>query len=170
MIRANRDTGTTSSGGVSGSGGSSAVDKKSSTSSGNRAGIWKFFGNLFSATERIGDPLVPYVNMKYTGSKEVGPALSTMRARSSAERKNRNTDIFDGETMSTERTNQKRVNERKEQYKQVRAHVKKEDGRMQAYGWSLPAKVPQQGSNGLSGTSSPAPTSDDGSNKGGSTA
>ena len=62
------------------------------------------------------------------------------------------------------------MNERKEQYKQVRAHVKKEDGRMQAYGWSLPAKVPQQGSNGLSGTSSPAPTSDDGSNKGGSTA
>ena len=57
------------------------------------------FGNLFSATERIGDPLVPYVNMKYTGSEEVGPALSTMRARSSAERKNRTTDIFDGETM-----------------------------------------------------------------------
>lgn len=32
--------------------------------------------------------------------------------------------------------------ERKEQYKQVRAHVKKDDGRMQAYGWSLPARVP----------------------------
>ena len=61
------------------------------------------------------------------------------------------------------------MNERKEQYKQVRAHVKKEDGRMQAYGWSLPAKVPQPGSNNLSGTSSPAPTSDDGSPKGGST-
>ena len=72
-----------------------------------------------------------------------------------------------GEIRSTERTNQKRVNERKEQYKQVRAHVKKEDGRMQAYGWSLPAKVPQQGN--LSGTSSPAPASDDGSSKGGST-
>ena len=25
---------------------------------------------------------------------------------------------------------------------QVRAHVKKDDGRMQAYGWSLPAKQP----------------------------
>lgn len=33
-----------------------------------------------------------------------------------------------------------RERERKEQYKQVRAHVKKDDGRMQAYGWSLPAK------------------------------
>ena len=33
----------------------------------------------------------------------------------------------------------RRSNERKEQYKQVRAHVKKDDGRMQAYGWSVPA-------------------------------
>lgn len=33
------------------------------------------------------------------------------------------------------------MEERREQYKQVRAHVKKDDGRMQAYGWSLPAKV-----------------------------
>ena len=39
-------------------------------------------------------------------------------------------------------TTSKRPNERREQYKQVRAHVKKEDGRMQAYGWSLPAKQP----------------------------
>lgn len=31
--------------------------------------------------------------------------------------------------------------ERREQYRQVRAHVKKEDGRMQAYGWSLPGKI-----------------------------
>jgi len=29
----------------------------------------------------------------------------------------------------------------------VRAHVRKDDGRLQAYGWSLPAKVP--GSAGL---------------------
>lgn len=31
--------------------------------------------------------------------------------------------------------------ERREQYRQVRAHVKKEDGRLQAYGWSLPGKI-----------------------------
>lgn len=31
--------------------------------------------------------------------------------------------------------------ERREQYRQVRAHVRKEDGRLQAYGWSLPGKV-----------------------------
>ena len=59
------------------------------------------------------------------------------------------------------------MNERKEQYKQVRAHVKKEDGRMQAYGWSLPAKVPQKISNNQTETTSPAPVSEDGSSKSG---
>ena len=62
------------------------------------------------------------------------------------------------------------MNERKEQYKQGRAHVKKEDGRMQAYGWSLPAKVPQQGTNNSTGSSSPAPGSEEGSSKVGSSA
>ena len=39
-----------------------------------------------------------------------------------------------------EKCRREREQERREQYKQVRAHVKKDDGRMQAYGWSLPAK------------------------------
>lgn len=34
----------------------------------------------------------------------------------------------------------RRASERKEQFRQVRAHVSKEDGRLQVYGWSLPAK------------------------------
>ena len=45
----------------------------------------------------------------------------------------------------TEKARKERERERKEQYKQVRAHVKKDDGRMQAYGWSLPAKFPAPG-------------------------
>ena len=43
-------------------------------------------------------------------------------------------------TRLTEKARKDREKERREQYKQVRAHVKKDDGRMQAYGWSLPAK------------------------------
>lgn len=53
-------------------------------------------------------------------------------------------------TRASERLQQQRARERKEQYKQVRAHVKKEDGRMQAYGWSLPihqASDPKSGHN-----------------------
>lgn len=43
---------------------------------------------------------------------------------------------------STDKLNARKALERKEQYKQVRAHVKKDDGRLQAYGWSLPPKSP----------------------------
>lgn len=46
---------------------------------------------------------------------------------------------------STDKINARKALERKEQYKQVRAHVKKDDGRLQAYGWSLPPKSPQKG-------------------------
>lgn len=45
---------------------------------------------------------------------------------------------------TSEKAKKEREKERKEQYKQVRAHVKKDDGRMQAYGWSLPAKFQPQ--------------------------
>lgn len=41
----------------------------------------------------------------------------------------------------SEKLQQQRARERREQYKQVRAHVRKEDGRLQAYGWSLPSKA-----------------------------
>jgi len=63
------------------------------------------FGSLFSGAERMGDPMGPYVNLKYSGSspdaaESVTPALSTMRARSSAERKTRsNSDVFDGDNL-----------------------------------------------------------------------
>merc|ERR1711892_496913 len=120
------------------------IDKK------NKQGIWKFFSNLFSGTDRPSDPNHPYLNMKYSGSDEnVGPALSNMRNRSSAERKGRGADLFDGESISSDKLNARRAYERKEQYKQVRAHVKKDDGRLQAYGWSLPAKSPPGGANKL---------------------
>lgn len=47
-------------------------------------------------------------------------------------------------SSTSEKAKKEREKERKEQYKQVRAHVKKDDGRMQAYGWSLPAKFQPQ--------------------------
>merc|ERR1711892_299450 len=120
------------------------IDKK------NKQGIWKFFSNLFSGTDRPSDPNHPYLNMKYSGSDEnVGPALSNMRNRSGAERKGRGADLFDGESISSDKLNARRAYERKEQYKHVRAHVKKDDGRLQAYGWSLPAKSPPGGANKL---------------------
>ncbi len=108
MIRANK-TGTDASSGA-------GADKK-----GGQKGIWKFFGNLFSGPSTgtaapLSSPSAagPQVNMRFSsaattpsGEVEVGPAISAMRARSSAERRgggggggsNRNSDIFDGDTM-----------------------------------------------------------------------
>ena len=40
--------------------------------------------------------------------------------------------------LSDQRTNK----DKREQYKKVKAHVRQDDGRVQAYGWSLPAKLP----------------------------
>ncbi len=37
------------------------------------------------------------------------------------------------------------MKDKREQYKKVKAHVRKDDGRVQAYGWSLPAKQPSPG-------------------------
>lgn len=42
---------------------------------------------------------------------------------------------------SSEKVLQRRAVERKEQYRQVRAHVRKDGDRLQAYGWSLPGKI-----------------------------
>lgn len=36
-----------------------------------------------------------------------------------------------------------RREQKREQYRQVKAHVQKEDGRVQAFGWSLPQKYKQ---------------------------
>merc|ERR1719500_2559384 len=55
----------------------SLESKKSS--GGNNKGIWKFFGSLFSGGERLGDPMAPIVNLKYSGAEEVTPAIAKER-------------------------------------------------------------------------------------------
>ena len=63
----------------------------------NQKGIWKFFSNLFSGTERPGES--PYLNMTFPGEEEQVGALSGMRSRSNVERRGRGNDLFDGDTM-----------------------------------------------------------------------
>lgn len=108
----------------------------------NRSSVWKFFSSLFSATEKPQRKPLPYiVNVRYNApTHHVTPALDTMRRKNLSDRR-KGLDFLDSE-MSSEKLQAQRARERREQYKQVRAHVKKDDGRMQAYGWSLPAKVP----------------------------
>lgn len=49
--------------------------------------------------------------------------------------------------FNEEGSSERAIARRKEQYRQVRAHVQKEDGRLQAYGWSLPGAKNSIGQN-----------------------
>ncbi|XP_043511192.1 JNK-interacting protein 3 isoform X3 [Frieseomelitta varia] len=114
----------------------------SSISSG-KVSMWKLFSNLFTGPANRG-ALVrgPHTlpHMRYSApTNQVVPAppLDTMRRRTLKGRH----EFFDqGDTISSEKLVARRANERREQYRQVRAHVRKEDGRLHAYGWSLPGK------------------------------
>ncbi|KAL1455874.1 hypothetical protein WDU94_000642 [Cyamophila willieti] len=116
----------------------------------NRLSVWKFFGNLFSGGSdgrggssglTVGRKNLPYGDVRYNApSHHVSPALDTIRKRNFQERK-RGLDHIESGDLCSEKIATRRANERREQYRQVRAHVRKDDGRLQAYGWSLPAKL-----------------------------
>ncbi|XKL65617.1 hypothetical protein PGB90_009037 [Kerria lacca] len=109
--------------------------------------FWRFFGSLFSSSSdsRANAGNVPYQNkdlslgyVHYNApTHQISPALETMRKRHINDRR-RGFDYFDPNDMSTEKA--RRAIEKKEQFRQVRAHVSKDDGRLRAYGWSLPGK------------------------------
>lgn len=126
-----------------------ATDKK------NKQTIWKFFSNLFSTSEKPQRKPLPYGNVRYSApASQVTPALDTMRRKNLADHRRKGLEIFDA-GFSSEKLQQRRATERREQYRQVRAHVKKDDGRLQAYGWSLPAKTGQRA---IEGPPAPAPS------------
>ncbi|XP_070157086.1 C-Jun-amino-terminal kinase-interacting protein 4 isoform X5 [Polyergus mexicanus] len=115
----------------------------SSISGGKGGSVWKFFSNLFTGPADRGTLVrsahtLPHVRYSAPANQVVpAPPLDAMRRRTLKSRQ----DFLDqGDTISSEKLVARRANERREQYRQVRAHVKKEDGRLQAYGWSLPGK------------------------------
>ncbi|XP_012229290.2 JNK-interacting protein 3 isoform X1 [Linepithema humile] len=114
-----------------------------SSISGGKGSVWKFFSNLFTGPADRGTLVrsahtLPHVRYSAPSNQVVpAPPLDAMRRRTLKSRQ----DFLDqGDTISSEKLVARRASERREQYRQVRAHVKKEDGRLQAYGWSLPGK------------------------------
>ncbi|CAI4231242.1 unnamed protein product [Auanema sp. JU1783] len=80
------------------------------------AGIWDFFSNLFGET----------------APSPTNPRRAGLDGR---KQMTRSVEYIDPEMIS-----ERRQAERREQYKLVREHVKRDDsGRIEAYGWSLPA-------------------------------
>ncbi|XP_076468439.1 C-Jun-amino-terminal kinase-interacting protein 4-like isoform X5 [Babylonia areolata] len=110
------------------------------------------FNNLFSSSSNKPKRPMPVATVKYnapTVQAQSGAAAGTgdsskkgkekATPKESATQKTKAYDFLQDDVTS-EKVKKEREKERREQYKQVRAHVKKDDGRLQAYGWSLPAK------------------------------
>ncbi|XP_053564398.1 C-Jun-amino-terminal kinase-interacting protein 4 isoform X2 [Bombina bombina] len=109
-----------------------------------RSSIWQFFSRLFSSSNTASKkPELP-VNLKYNApTSHITP---TVKKRSSAlsklpSDKSKAFDFLsDDLSAGSEATLASRREQKREQYRQVKAHVQKEDGRVQAFGWSLPQK------------------------------
>ncbi|XP_043944892.1 C-Jun-amino-terminal kinase-interacting protein 3 [Protopterus annectens] len=117
----------------------SVQEKKKST-------IWQFFSRLFSASSSPPPVKRPYpaVNIHYKSPQPAGFSQRRSHTMGQISTAGRTLEFFtEDDCTSTARREQKR-----EQYRQVREHVRNDDGRLQACGWSLPAKYKQLSPNG----------------------
>nr|XP_055099263.1 C-Jun-amino-terminal kinase-interacting protein 3 isoform X6 [Symphalangus syndactylus] len=117
----------------------SVQEKKKST-------IWQFFSRLFSSSSSPPPAKRPYpsVNIHYKSPTAAGFSQRRNHAMCPISAGSRTLEFFpDDDCTSSARREQKR-----EQYRQVREHVRNDDGRLQACGWSLPAKYKQLSPNG----------------------
>lgn len=114
------------------------LDKKSKQS------IWKFFSNLFSANDRPPPETSGRPNRYSTNLNSHPQGFHEERGLpcSSNLNSSKHSNMYilskDINNVNVERV----IHRRKDQYRQVRAHVQKDDGRLQAYGWSLPSTKP----------------------------
>ncbi|XP_019744206.1 sperm associated antigen 9a isoform X3 [Hippocampus comes] len=109
-----------------------------------KSSIWQFFSRLFSSSSSA--PAVkkmePQSNVKYNAPGGMVKRSSTFSQFPTE--KSKTFDFLNDEKdqcSSPSRKEQKRA-----QYRQVKAHMQKEDGRVTAHGWSLPSKF--KGANG----------------------
>ncbi|XP_077412633.1 sperm associated antigen 9a isoform X2 [Vanacampus margaritifer] len=109
-----------------------------------KSSIWQFFSRLFSpssSTPAI-KKMEPQSNIKFNAPGSMVKRSSTFSQFPTE--KSKTFDFLNEEKdqcSSPSRKEQKRA-----QYRQVKAHMQKEDGRVTAHGWSLPSKF--KGTNG----------------------
>ncbi|KAM4656600.1 C-Jun-amino-terminal kinase-interacting protein 3 isoform 8-T9 [Amazona ochrocephala] len=117
----------------------SVQEKKKST-------IWQFFSRLFSSSSSPppAKRTYPSVNIHYKSPTTAGFSQRRSHTMCQISSGSRTLELFpEDDCTSSARREQKR-----EQYRQVREHVRNDDGRLQACGWSLPAKYKQLSPNG----------------------
>uniref|UniRef100_A0A3B3ZGI3 C-Jun-amino-terminal kinase-interacting protein 4 n=1 Tax=Periophthalmus magnuspinnatus TaxID=409849 RepID=A0A3B3ZGI3_9GOBI len=108
-----------------------------------KSSIWQFFSRLFSSSSSSSSSSSPALKKVDTQSNVKYNAPGSLVKRSSTfsqfpTEKSKTFDFLNEEKevcSSPSRKEQKRA-----QYRQVKAHMQKEDGRVTAHGWSLPGK------------------------------
>uniref|UniRef100_A0A7N5ZR20 C-Jun-amino-terminal kinase-interacting protein 3 n=1 Tax=Anabas testudineus TaxID=64144 RepID=A0A7N5ZR20_ANATE len=121
-------------------------EKKKST-------IWQFFARLFSSSSSPPPVKRPYysVNIHYKSPSPAGFSQRRSHTMCQISTSNRTLEFFpeDDSAMLARRE------QRREQYRQVREHMRRDDGIMQACGWSVPSRIKQTGGQPDSAQNSP---------------
>ncbi|CAB1449052.1 unnamed protein product, partial [Pleuronectes platessa] len=108
-----------------------------------KSSLWQFFSRLFSSSGGAAKKPATEapVNIKYNApTAQIQPSVKK-RSTTLQQLPNDKSKAFDflNEEVAADNVVSRREQKRA-QYQQVKAHVQKEDGRVQAYGWSLPKK------------------------------
>ncbi|XP_062874593.1 C-Jun-amino-terminal kinase-interacting protein 3 isoform X3 [Trichomycterus rosablanca] len=123
-------------------------EKKKST-------IWQFFARLFSTSSSPPPVKRPYtsVNIHYRSPSPAGFNQRRQNMMCQISTDNRTLEFFPEELPSngvasllSEPVLSARREQRREQYRQVREHMRRDDGLMQACGWSVPSRLKKTGS------------------------
>ncbi|ETE63194.1 C-Jun-amino-terminal kinase-interacting protein 4, partial [Ophiophagus hannah] len=118
-----------------------------------RSSLWQFFSRLFSSSGNTAKKPEPPVNVKYNApTSHITPSVKK-RSSTLSQLPSDKSKAFDFLSEESEASMASRREQKREQYRQVKAHVQKEDGRVQAFGWSLPQKYKQITNGGAQGDS-----------------
>ncbi|XP_035470472.1 C-Jun-amino-terminal kinase-interacting protein 3 isoform X8 [Scophthalmus maximus] len=132
-------------------------EKKKST-------IWQFFARLFSSSASPPPVKRPYysVNIHYKSPSPAGFSQRRSQTMCQISTSNRTLEFFPEELASngvasllSDSALLARREQRREQYRQVREHMRRDDGIMQACGWSVPSRFKQTGAPTESAQDSP---------------
>ncbi|XP_039977095.1 C-Jun-amino-terminal kinase-interacting protein 3 isoform X11 [Xiphias gladius] len=121
-------------------------EKKKST-------IWQFFARLFSSSSSPPPVKRPYysVNIHYKSPSPAGFSQRRSHTMCQISTSNRTLEFFPEDDSAL----LARREQRREQYRQVREHMRRDDGIMQACGWSVPSRFKQTGGQTDSAQDSP---------------
>ncbi|XP_037400576.1 sperm associated antigen 9a isoform X5 [Pygocentrus nattereri] len=100
-----------------------------------KSSIWQFFSRLFSSSSASSAVKASPSNVKYN------PPSGMRKSSTFSQFPTERSKAFDFLKEDVDPcSSPSRREQKKAQYRQVKAHMQKEDGRMMAHGWSLPSK------------------------------